>query len=150
MSSSGAPETNNPPPVPPEGSPCWIEIMSTNPPKLKEFYASLFPSWNWKPANEEYKEDFIAMYDFKQPSGISGGIVKLPEGCVQSRGEQPMGIGFTVYYFVESIEKTDKRIAELGGSMCLPKTEQGKNGWFANFKDPEGNRFGVYELNRSK
>ena len=29
----------------------------------------------------------------------------------------------------------------------MEKTPQGDNGWYANFKDPEGNRFGVYEVN---
>ena len=60
-------------------------------------------------------------YEFTQPSGqphgpsdvsllcayrrigLSGGIVKLPEEC--SRSEQANGIGFTVYYYVASIEE---------------------------------------------
>jgi predicted enzyme related to lactoylglutathione lyase len=43
--------------------------------------------------------------------------------------------------------KIEKKIHELGGTTVLGKTPQGKNGWFANFKDPEGNRFGTYEAN---
>jgi len=31
--------------------------------------------------------------------------------------------------------------------MVLPKSPEREHGWFANFKDPEGNRFGVYEAN---
>jgi len=31
----------------------------------------------------------------------------------------------------------------------MEKTPQGDNGWYANFKDPEGNRFGVYEVKPS-
>lgn len=41
-------------------------------------------------------------------------------------------------------------IIGLGGVNVLPKTPQGENGWFANFKDPEGNWFGVYEANWEK
>lgn len=29
----------------------------------------------------------------------------------------------------------------------MDKTPERDNGWFANFVDPEGNRFGVYEAN---
>lgn len=32
-----------------------------------------------------------------------------------------------------------------GGKKVLDKTPQGKSGWYANFTDLEGNRFGVYE-----
>ncbi|KAF2113943.1 hypothetical protein BDV96DRAFT_647436 [Lophiotrema nucula] len=141
--STEAAETKQTPSIPPVGAPCWIEIMSVDPAKLKEFYASLFPAWNWK---DPVQDGRVIQYDFKQPSGISGGIVKLPEDCVRP-SEQPMGSGTTVYYFVESIEKIERDIAELSGTLCLPKTAEGKNGWFANFRDPEGNRFGVYEAN---
>jgi len=131
--------------MPPEGSPCWIEIMSRDVEVCKKFYSALFPSWDFKPATDEYKADAIAMYSFTQPSGLSGGIMKLPSDC--HREDQKMGVGMTVYYFCESIEKTKARVHELGGSTCMEKTPQGDNGWYANFKDPEGNRFGVYEVN---
>ncbi|OCK79446.1 hypothetical protein K432DRAFT_330126 [Lepidopterella palustris CBS 459.81] len=131
--------------MPPEGSPCWIEIPAHDVPALKNFYAALFPSWEWKPSTEEYKPENIAMISFKQPSGLSGGIIKLPADCV--RDEQKNGVGFTVYFFAESIEGIQAKIHELGGKTCLEKTEQGKNGWYANFTDPEGNRFGTYEVN---
>ena len=42
--------------------------------------------------------------------------------------------------------KAEEKVKELGGTTVLPKMEESKNGWFANFKDPQGNRFGVYEL----
>lgn len=34
---------------------------------------------------------------------------------------------------------------KLGGKKVLDKMAEGDNGWFANFVDLEGNRFGVYE-----
>lgn len=113
----------------PQGSPCWIEILAEDTVALKvkqfpfakkskhftsqhtkepantlqNFYAAIFPAWEFRPATEQYKEDAIVMYSFTEPKGLSGGIIKLPEHCTP-RGEQPMGAGFTVYYFVESIE----------------------------------------------
>ncbi|KAF2004034.1 hypothetical protein P154DRAFT_560863 [Amniculicola lignicola CBS 123094] len=130
------------PPVPPVGAPCWIEIMAEEPTKLKEFYAALFPAWNWKDTSHAAG---VIMYDFKQPSGISGGIIPLPKECV--RAEQSMGSGMTVYYFVNSIEDFEKEATAVGAKLVLPKTKESENGWFANFKDIEGNRFGVYEVN---
>ncbi|KAF2263271.1 hypothetical protein CC78DRAFT_581677 [Lojkania enalia] len=145
MSTESA-ETKGTPPVPPVGAPCWIEIMSVDPAKLKEFYAALFPAWNWKPSTAESEKDGMIFYDFDQPKGISGGIIKLPEGSART-AELPMGLGMTVYYFVNSIDDIGKQIEGLGGTCVLPKTEQSTNGWYANYKDPEGNRFGVYEVN---
>ncbi|ORY18221.1 hypothetical protein BCR34DRAFT_361470 [Clohesyomyces aquaticus] len=101
---SEAPSQTQTPTIPPEGSPCWVEIMSTDPPKLKSFYESLFPSWSFKNlvAGDARGND-VVHYEFAKPAGLSGGIVKLPEGCTP--GEQPMGKGMTVYYFVVSIEE---------------------------------------------
>ncbi|KAF2279820.1 uncharacterized protein EI97DRAFT_430831 [Westerdykella ornata] len=130
---------------PPRGAPCWIEIMSVDPPKLKEFYAALFPAWKFKPVSKDYPEERVVMYEFEEPKGISGGILKLPEG--RTRTEQPMGVGMTVYYFVDSLDETEKKVHELGGSTVLEKMAERQNGWFMNFKDPEGNRFGAFEVN---
>ncbi|KAH8712002.1 Glyoxalase/Bleomycin resistance protein/Dihydroxybiphenyl dioxygenase [Phaeosphaeriaceae sp. PMI808] len=135
-------------PVPPVGAPCWIEIMSSDPQKLKEFYTAIFPAWNFR-ASKGNEGVEVVHYEFEQPSGLSGGIVKLPESCGKP-SEQPMGIGYTVHYFVDSIDEVGKKIVELGGVNVLPKTPERENGWFANFKDPDGNRFGVYEMNWEK
>lgn len=79
-----------------------------------------------------------------------------------------MGMGSTVYYYVDSLHsvqytlsafffsrrrthanslKTTQKIHSLGGTTVLSKTAEGTNGWFMNFKDPEGNRFGAYQFN---
>ena len=50
-------------------------------------------------------------------AGLSGGIVKLPKGCPKP-SEQPMGIGSTVYFFVESIDE-----------VCAPSSQTSKWRW---------------------
>ncbi|KAH7377718.1 hypothetical protein BKA66DRAFT_467688 [Pyrenochaeta sp. MPI-SDFR-AT-0127] len=134
-------------PVPLPGAPCWIEIMSEDPHKLKEFYAALFPAWKFR-AGEAGREDMVHV-EFEQPSGLTGGILKRPKDCPKP-SEQPMGIGSTVYYYVDSIDEIEKSIEKLGGVKVLNKTKESEHGWYANFKDPEGNRFGTYEANWAK
>ncbi|KAF2743370.1 hypothetical protein M011DRAFT_461794 [Sporormia fimetaria CBS 119925] len=137
-------EDNGAPPRPKAGSPCWVEICTADSPaKLKEFYSALFPAWEWKSTPEQ--EEKVAMYSFSEPKGLSGGIVRLPEG--HKSEEQPLGIGQTVYFYVESLEETEKKVHELGGKTVLQKMPESDNGWFMNFKDPVGNRFGAYEFN---
>jgi hypothetical protein len=45
--------------------------------------------------------------------------------------------------------QTEARVHELGGKTVLPKTAEGTNGFYINVTDPEGNRFGLYELGRA-
>jgi len=135
------------PPI--EGSPCWVEIPARDIEKLKSFYSTLFPSWEFKEEANYGGEGGakVAMYNFKRPEGFGGGIVQMPTEC--GTNEQHMGSGFTLYYLVDDLEKTLERINELGGSTVMPKVKQGESGWFANAKDVEGNRFGIYELHLS-
>jgi len=127
----------------PLGAPCWIEIISSEPHKLKDFYAALFPAWKFREADIEASSETVHIH-FEQPSGLTGGIVKLPADCPKPT-DQPMGIGSTVYYFVDSIDDIEKKIEGLGGKTVLKKKAESEHGYYANYKDPEGNRFGVYE-----
>ncbi|KAL2864810.1 VOC family protein [Aspergillus lucknowensis] len=129
---------------PPQGSPCWIEIPARDTERLKKFYATVFPSWEWRRASEEASES-VHHYRFADQKGLGGGIVKMPEAC-GAPVEQAMGSGMTVYYMVDSLNIIEKIIHDNGGSTCLGKTDESSFGWFMNFRDPEGNRFGCYQI----
>ncbi|KAH1622686.1 hypothetical protein KXX16_000017 [Aspergillus fumigatus] len=133
--------------APPAGSPCWVEIPARDTQKLKGFYSAIFPSWEWRPAQSAEDQSKVQHYSFVEPKGLTGGIVQMPEGCAPT--EQIMGSGMTVYYLVDSLDMVEKTIRECGGGTCLPKTPESSHGWFMNFRDPEGNRFGCYEIRHS-
>jgi len=123
----------------PEGKLCWVEIPVRNDlAKLKEFYAGAFPTWIFKPS--EQMPEVILWEDGK---GQHGGLVTMPAGC--SKADQAMGAGFTVYYFVDSIEEATERIEKLGGKTVLPKVSMGKS-FYSNLIDIEGNRFGIFQV----
>ena len=117
-----------------EGDPMWIEIPATgNSEELKvryhylpvplvsltwllqSFYQGLFPKWKFHAAeaNAHVTEYEINMgkpvarsnivSTLNRISGLTGGIVKMPQGC--NPGEQPMGRGLTVYYYVPSLDE---------------------------------------------
>ncbi|RLL96750.1 hypothetical protein CFD26_104871 [Aspergillus turcosus] len=141
---------------PPGGSPCWVEIPARDTERLKvdarssfasAFYGAIFPSWEWRPAESAENQSKVQLFSFTEPKGLTGGIVQMPEGCAPT--EQTMGSGMTVYYSVDSLDMMEKTIHERGGSTCLGKTPESSHGWFMNFRDPEGNRFGCYEFHRS-
>lgn len=64
-------------------------------------------------------------------------------GHVNQLGHPPHNY-VTVYAQVDDIEGTLKRVESLGGTRLVPKTEVPGMGWFAWFKDPEGNCLGLW------
>ncbi|KAH1271147.1 hypothetical protein KXV22_001376 [Aspergillus fumigatus] len=77
--------------------------------------------------------------EFAEPKGIL---------LLCAAAEQPGPHGATVYYIVESLEMTEKRVNELGGSVIQAKTTESAHGSLMKFSDPEGKQFGCYEVVR--
>lgn len=80
--------------------------------------------------------------------GLAGAIVKMARDGLGAAAEQPGPHGATVYYIVESLEMTEKRVNELGGSVIQAKTTESAHGSLMKFSDPEGKQFGCYEVVR--
>jgi hypothetical protein len=84
-----------------------------------------------------------------------------------------MGVGFTMYYIVDSIEEvclpitplflssqietdfgsntsqTKEKAESLGGkALSATKEPEGTSGFYMYITDVEGNRFGIYELKK--
>ncbi|KAF4255704.1 hypothetical protein KXV81_006758 [Aspergillus fumigatus] len=139
--------------APPAGSPCWVEIPARDTQKLKVGSRFCGDSVDFRrlcrrllgPADDVLC--LVKRAERVSRLGLTGGIVQMPEGCAPT--EQIMGSGMTVYYLVDSLDMVEKTIHECGGGTCLPKTPESSHGWFMNFRDPEGNRFGCYEIRHS-
>ncbi|KAH8819257.1 hypothetical protein F5884DRAFT_8130 [Xylogone sp. PMI_703] len=135
------------PPV--DGTPCWIEIPSINLEASKKFYSSVFPNWSFSPdikGDEPHRVITMRFADESCINTLSGGIVEFSPECKSS--EQTNGIGDTVYYFVDDIDETAKRIQAAGGRSAGEKTPEGKKAFYQYFKDVDGNRFGLYEMKK--
>jgi uncharacterized protein len=104
--------------------------------KSKAFYAKAF---GW-----EYVAGMPGMgmvanlgpHGEKKTDGIGGHISSL--------GHPPHQY-VTIYILVDDIEASLKKIETLGGSTLVPKQEVPNMGWFAWFKDPEGNAIGLWK-----
>lgn len=64
-------------------------------------------------------------------------------GHLNSLGHPPHQY-VTIYAQVDDIDATLTKVASLGGSTVVPKMEVPGAGWFAWFKDPEGNCIGLW------
>lgn len=47
-----------------------------------------------------------------------------------------------------NLRQTKELVEKLGGKTMSGKEKEGDNGWYMYFLDVEGNRFGVYELQK--
>ena len=56
---------------------------------------------------------------------------------------------FANYIHVENVDEYLDKAVALGGEVAMPKTPVPGMGYFAYFKDTEGNILGLWELNHS-
>jgi len=115
----------------------WIEFRTINIETIATFYESVF---GWKITDKEIA-DGSAVWIFD--TGDEPRIQNLRRGGIWLRpaGER---LGVIVYIVVDSIERTLKRVTELGGKAVNPKAPVGA-GYAATFLDPDGNVFGLYQ-----
>ena len=108
-----------------------FEITADNPERAVKFYTQAF---GWKIEKWAGGPDYWMMEGDKKEMGIGGAIMKR-DGLT----------GVVDYIGVPSVEEAVKKIKAAGGKILVPKTEIPKIGYFAHFKDSEGNMLGVFE-----
>jgi len=109
---------------------CHFEIPSKDYAKAKDFYEALF---GWKiDVQPEMNYAMIHIED-----GVGGGLT--------NEFEPGAGIGISLYFQVDDIPATLGKAVELGGQEVTPKTGiGGEMGYYAMFKDREGNTIGLW------
>jgi hypothetical protein len=70
-----------------------------------------------------------------EPGAINGGMME----------RTPAAPSPVITIQVDSIDEALKKIEAGGGSTVTPRTEVPTMGWFAYFKDSEGNTMGLWE-----
>lgn len=111
--------------------PTHFEIPVDDPDRAERFYADAFGwSFNRFPGAPSY-------YGLAATGDSVPGI----DGALYQRGEQNETM---LTMSVESIEEAGDRILAAGGQIVSPKAPVPGVGWFAQFKDTEGNTIGIF------
>jgi predicted enzyme related to lactoylglutathione lyase len=111
-----------------------IEIPTADQAKSAKFYQALF---GWKTTRDEKMN-----YTMWEPSeGPGGGFAPLGE---QQGGGQVKPGDILIHVDSPDIDADLKRVVELGGKVVRQKSEIPGIGWWAEFKDPTGNRIALY------
>ena len=118
-----------------------FEIPADDPERAAKFYRDLF-GWDikkWPSASgpEYWLVSTVPTNEQGQPSrpGVNGGLMRR-----QNPGQVPVN-----YISVESVDEYAKKAKRLGAVELMPKSPVKGMGWFAWFKDTEGNDFAIWE-----
>ena len=80
----------------------------------------------------------MAWFPMKESAtGSTGTLVK-------AESYNPSYAGTLVYFSVEDIDGTLKKVSENGGKILNPKMSIGEYGFVAHFEDSEGNRVALH------
>lgn len=104
--------------------------------KTRAFYAAAF-GWDYMPGAPNMA--MVGNLGHMAPTKTDG-----IGGHLNSLGHPPHQY-VTFYIMVDDIEASLAQIGKLGGTTLIPKQEVPGMGWFAWFKDPEGNAIGLWK-----
>lgn len=115
----------------------WFEIPVNDMQRAQEFYEYVF-------GVTLSVQDFgtLQMAWFPMTLGLPGAGGTL----VKAETYVPSHAGSMVYFRVDDIDATLKRIDEKGGKTLRAKTSIGQHGFVGHFEDCEGNRVALHSM----
>jgi predicted enzyme related to lactoylglutathione lyase len=114
----------------------WFEIPALDYGRAEKFYNTILAT---ELVPMEGMEGF-QMGMFPAEDGVGGGVI-------QGEGYKPSLEGAIVYLNAgDDLNGVLGRVEAAGGQVIVPKTSIGENGYFAFFKDSEGNRVGLHSM----
>jgi predicted enzyme related to lactoylglutathione lyase len=114
------------------GAPCWVDLMTTDVDRSRDFYGQLF---GWEA--EEPNAEFGGYFTFT----LNGTPVA---GCMASQPEMGMPV-WSVYLTSKDTAKTVEAAAAHGAQIVAPAMQVGDLGTMAVLADPGGASIGVWQ-----
>jgi predicted enzyme related to lactoylglutathione lyase len=111
-----------------------FDINAKDSDRAIKFYETIF---NWEFSKWGGPMDYWMIKTGQESEpGIDGGM---------SKNDELTGFDTSVTVDVKSIDDVIKQIQDLGGQIVQPKMAIPGIGWFAQFKDTEGNKLGLMQ-----
>jgi predicted enzyme related to lactoylglutathione lyase len=120
----------------PAGAPCWVDLMTSDTAKAREFYTALF-GWTYETGDvEKYGGYTMAFKDGKSVAG-------LMQSNPDDGGYPDM---WSTYLRVDDIDATVAAATASGGVTYMPPMDVPEQGKMAMLGDPSGASVGVWEF----
>ena len=115
------------------------EIPASDPERAARFYRQVF---GWRVEPLAWERPYFKIRGSAIPSeagreGIDGGITEAGGGL-----EHPL---LVIHIEDAGLETVLERITAAGGNIDLPVARVGTMGWWARFRDSEGNLLGLWQ-----
>jgi predicted enzyme related to lactoylglutathione lyase len=114
---------------------CHLDLPTTDRLRAKRFYGAVF-GWRF---------DDIPGAEYTMVTTSENGILSGFGGLPETVGLRPPMPGIVPYIRPDDFERTLAAIEQAGGEVLIPKTDAKGYGWFAQFRDPDGNVVGLWE-----
>lgn len=118
----------------PAGTPCWIDLSTSDIESAKAFYGDLF-GWQLQVGGEETGGYVMAELGGKAVAGL---MAQMPE----SQGQPSV---WTTYFATDDADATLAKITEAGGTVVVPAMDVLDIGRMAIAADPTGGAFGLWQ-----
>lgn len=115
------------------GTPCWVDVLCSDPDRVKAFYAGLF-GWTV----EESGPEFGNYANFRSDG-------QLVAGLVPNSGEQGSPDAWTTYIATTDAQATTAAVTDGGGQILAAPMQVGELGSMAVLADPAGGVFGIWQ-----
>ncbi|MCB5178300.1 VOC family protein [Streptomyces antimicrobicus] len=119
------------------GSPNWIDLGSPDIDRAFAFYSAVF-GWEFMSAGPE-----AGGYGFLQKGGRTVGAL----GKLGEEGARP---AWMVYFRSDDVQATRNEVVARGGAVRAEPMDVMGEGWMAQFTDPQGAEFAVWQPGRTK
>ncbi|MEU9556333.1 VOC family protein [Streptomyces fumanus] len=120
------------------GSPCWLDLGAPDVPAAAAFYGAVL-GWEFESmGGSEEAEGGM----FRKDGKIVAGLGKLTED-----GARPAWI---IYYSVTDADATTRAVEQAGGAVRVAPTDLDEWGRMAQFSDPLGGQFAVWQPGASR
>lgn len=119
-----------------------FDLYADDPRRASEFYGKAF-GWKFEKWKGEGMEYWLIMTGSETEPGIDGGMAKREKEWSKSSSNNAITIG------VSEIDAAMEKVEKFGGKIVMPKMAIPGVGWFATFKDTEGNTLSVMQEDKS-
>ena len=115
-----------------QGTPCWVDLATTDLVGAKAFYAGLF---GWEYADEEMGEMGIGVYSMAMLAGSAAtAIYESGPGQIRPDGAAK----WNVYVSVDDVDAVVERVTANGGAVLAGSRDVDRAGRVAVIADPTG------------
>ncbi len=116
-----------------EGTPCWVDLMTPDLDRAKQFYGELF-GWQFNDSGEEFGHYNLAMKDGKVVAGLGP----------QQPG-QPGPAVWVTYLWADDADAVAARVVKADGNVFMGPMDVPNAGRMALALDSTGAAFGIWQ-----